>query len=224
MKFYIDDYEENDYENEDIDSYLKWNYLLRNTFIVFSEPRILKKIAPISKRWLANYERTNNCRLPDDYKNFLSTYGAGTFGNNLINIGTPGKEIEEDRTLVVQTLEDYSDIVSSDPKFKAIENGYFFCSGSNGTFFLFDLNSFSSEDVCCDIYVLRIFEPRTISCLGRDFYFFVRELCLNNKIDEWLPNNFSLSSIKEDSEGESLYISECSGVFIPYWVLPESWE
>jgi hypothetical protein len=216
MLFYI-------YDDDDLDSSLKWNYLLQNTFIVFTEPRILNKLVPISKQWIASYEQKNSYILPQDYKDFINTYGAGHFGNNNVNILTPGAKCEEERVLAMQVLRDSFDALNLDPKFKIVENGYFFGHASSGTSFILDLNSYSSEDLCCDIYVINLSIEPLIICLGRDFYFFIRELCLNNKIDEWLLEGFSLSQEEEDDEGQQKDISTCSGVFIPYWTLPESW-
>jgi hypothetical protein len=225
MKFYIYDVDDN---FEDSDSYSKWDYLLQNTLILFAEPRILKKIVPISKKWLTKYEQTNNFRLPDDYKNFLSTYGGGGFGNNAIGITTPlnEKEREEERDRVVQALQRDSDVFTQNPQFNVVKNGYIFGCSEGGTYFLFDLNSFRVEDACCDIYVFSILCPHIfISCLGRDFFYFVRELCLNNKIDEWLPDNISLSTeIEENEEEEPVDLSELNCVFIPSWELPRSWQ
>lgn len=221
MSFYICD-NDDDYS----DSFTKWDYLLQNTLILFTDPRVLKKIVPISKNWLISYEQKNNYILPEDYKNFLNTYGAGCFGNNDIRILMPGTDIEECCFLANQNLINYFALPNHDPKFDIVKSGYFFGIASGNISFIFDLNSYKNEDSSCDIYVLNLAIEPSITCLGRDFYYFIRELCLNNKIDEWLPEDFSLSH--EDEEEDEDYeqqkdISELPGIFIPYWILPKSW-
>lgn len=83
---------------------------------------------------------------------------------------------------------------------KIIESAYLFGSG-NDVCFIFDLRTYTEQDQSCDIYGI-VSEEEIIYYLGRDFFVFIRDICIERKFGDKFPELFigiGDDEIKKDS-------------------------
>jgi hypothetical protein len=187
----------------------KWKDLKRHSGleVVISEHATKMKLSTIQD--LETFESLNKIILPNEYKEFCMIYGEGIFGINLFNIwclpcsSNNGAEEEDMSARDIfyydnDMIDNYKTGCYWDEGFETIlESALFFGQGSQTeTSFIFDLKSYSSTDLSCNIYGIKC-STWNHGCqsstgksyfLGRSFFKFIKEICIENKAELECPS------------------------------------
>jgi hypothetical protein len=182
----------------------KWKDLKQDSKleIVISESATKMKLNKINE--IEAFESFTKIVLPNEYKEFCLVFGEGIFGVNLFNIWClPFYDLIDgifsfDHDIILNCKAGCHWEKSFENK---IESALFFGRGDKyGTYFMFDLSSYSPKDLSYDIYGMNCDtlnysnqESTGISYfLGRSFFRFIKEICIEDKASlecpELLPN------------------------------------
>jgi hypothetical protein len=170
----------------------------------------------INQADLELFESEAGHKLPSEYKKYLEVFGAGGFGLDGFRIDCPNVyNIDAFLGGNVSILESCLETFKIDKKWTSklqglLENSYIFGDGSNKVEFVFDLRTWSNIDQSYDIYGLN-FSTCCFFQIGRDFFEFVRDCCIGEKIRREFPDLIYLGEREDDSELHSR-----SNVFIPF--------
>jgi hypothetical protein len=191
----------------------KWQSLLERMTIVDTESPF-----PCSAENLSEFEQKWGIFLPEDYKEFLQTFGAGILGYDFyiadINDVIP-YDLQDKRTFYKEILQMREEGVKASERQafdrirSLLDNALIFCTTSSGIDFLFDLNSYGL-DKRCDIYVFSTGRGDfDLHCFGRDFYTFVCDYLLGMKSYDSLPKNLRPNDISEVYDAFTPYVYPC---------------
>ena len=179
----------------------KWKDLKRysGVEVIISECATKMKLSTIQD--MDAFESSTKFMLPNEYKEFCMIFGEGIFGINLFNIWclSYGFNDKEELDVIIEDTFSYdNDMIDNyktgchwDESFKnLLESALFFGQGAQSeTSFMFDLKSYSATDSSYDIYGIRCrtwnhgypHSMGVIYFLGRSFFKFIKELCIENQ-------------------------------------------
>jgi len=139
---------------------------------------------------LQKFESEAGFILPQGYKEFSQVFGSGQFGANGFGVGCPDiHDIEghlgnNESMLQGCRHNDTSEWLNEVKEL--LNHAYIFGLGGNKLAFIFDLKSYKESDRSCDIY--GVDSSNDVICyLGRDFFEFVRDICIGNRAKEEFP-------------------------------------
>jgi SMI1 / KNR4 family (SUKH-1) len=170
----------------------KWKDLKQSSKleVVVGESATRMKLNEIHE--IEAFESFTKIILPNEYKEFCLIFGEGIFGINLFNIWSlPSYDLVEDifsfdRDIILNCKAGCHWEKSFENK---IGSALFFGRGDNyGTYFMFDLSSYSPKDLSCDIYGINCNtlnyshqeSAGTSYFLGRSFFRFIKEICIED--------------------------------------------
>jgi hypothetical protein len=202
----------------------KW-WELRNKSVEIVISEYASKMELTTLGIFKKFESYTNIILPNQYKEFCVVFGAGTFGINRFNIWClPNTNIVSSNNTwnLEQILNDHQNIASNLKQGckwtstinKVLDSAIIFGKGDNlGTYFLFDMNSYSADDLSCDIYGfdcdsinLNSQESPGVSYfLGRSFFDFIKNICIGDYAQLHYPELLSRIEIDEDDEPKPDY-------------------
>jgi SMI1 / KNR4 family (SUKH-1) len=154
-----------------------------NPMVTMSEENVL---------WV---EKQSGITLPQGYKEYCQVFGSGTFGGTELRIQIPMDDPCDERENI-NLLRNYPV-----KEFYEIEHGNLPAEIDNlfnhgyqfgGTtmfygFLFFDLRTYSCQDLSCDIYAFLERESIYIYHFGRDFFAFIRDICINDQSQDQFP-------------------------------------
>jgi hypothetical protein len=164
---------------------------------------------------LEKFELKVGYKLPLEYRNYLQIFGEGRFGTEGFCIESPNIydfnafleknisilescfgsfEINKRLTIEIQHL---------------IKNAYIF-GRTDDVILVFDLRTWSSNDQSYDIYGLN-FSSCCYFKIGRNFFEFVRDCCIGEKIKRNFPDLIFIDENEDDLE-----FNDKNNVFIPF--------
>jgi hypothetical protein len=210
----------------------KWNSLLAQTTIKYESydgtHKLTGAVRTSTSEDLARFEAESEILLPHGYKEFCQVFGDGEFGYTQFAVNIPGQKEDQDiitvRTLMIET---YCDTKELDPSgnikyisqnaLSRIENSYRFGTGQGYLHFIFDLTSYSETNLSYDIYAVKCDSNPSITFLGRDFFYFIKNYCLSNRLELSFPHLLGVEYDEDDDDP----ISQ-SGTFFPCFLYLES--
>jgi hypothetical protein len=132
--------------------------------------------------------------IPSGYKEFYLTFGRCSFvdsiGGDYLDMYLNDFDLSITylsflRDSLERLIRDYPNEDFTFYK-TLLGNCFNFAGSSDAQFYLWDLKSYSPKDNSYDIYLVRIDSP-DIFLVGRDFFTFVKDYCLGNKLHMSLP-------------------------------------
>lgn len=171
----------------------KWRELLNAV-------EIITEAKPMSESEIQAFEENIKFKLPIGYKEYLLFFGPGVFGENFIDI--PFSDIESSEMNIGFFRDDNRDFESHLESQDSIDldlwhkkckefnslldRAYVFGSSCKQESYVWDLSTYGELDQSYNIYLISLGSP-DIYLVGRDFYEFIRDYCLGNKVFELLP-------------------------------------
>jgi hypothetical protein len=139
-------------------------------------------------------EARTGLRFPEGYADFCQIFGKGYFGDDWIHFDVPKREnIESYLRSNSEIVDAYSIGIVDNPNFEDIqkqelisllERSWIFGFG-NQVLFLFSQEVYGELNLTCKIYAFDY--DLNLYDLGRDFFAFLEEVCLGERIKEDFP-------------------------------------
>jgi hypothetical protein len=145
---------------------------------------------------ILEFEQIAGFTLPEQYKEFCMVCGGMFFDKTELEIFQVG--FYDIQTYLEEDLEKRSICIdSNDGQYEMqelVENSRHFGLGNGYTFLRWDLRTYSENDKSYDIYVVRDWGNGTMDALnlGRDFYRFIKDYCIGQKINREFAEILSL--------------------------------
>lgn len=151
----------------------------------------------LTESQLKDFESQTGLILPQGYREFCQVFGAGGFGLGGFFIDHPDiDEIEAQlgsNQCILEackgTLEAYKGNYYSSRSNQIdelLDNAYLFGGGSGLVAFVFDLRTYNEQDSSYDIYGINC-DSDFVCYLGRDFFEFVRDICIGERAQAEVP-------------------------------------
>ena len=182
----------------------------------------------LTESQLEDFELQTGLTLPQGYQEFCQVFGAGKFGfAHGFFIDSPDIDnIEAELGSSQCILESCGSSEWSSEVKELLENAYLFGGGDGLVAFIFDLRTYREEDRSYDIYGINCYDNLTFY-LGRDFFEFVRDICIGERAQAEFPE-LLLGGLLDFDRDDPRYKST---TFIVYPVLSklpdeerEEWE
>jgi hypothetical protein len=148
-------------------------------------------LRPCPEAELLAFEAESGIILPDSFKGFCQVFGGGSFCE-MIDIWCP-PDIALSQEFIGYHQQDMRSMREADPKrfnSKLVETflntALIFGTSSRQESFVWDLRTYSRDDLSYDIYLLHIGSPDAYF-VGREFTEFITEYCLGDKAFRILP-------------------------------------
>lgn len=145
---------------------------------------------------ILEFEQTAGFILPEQYKEFCMVCGGMYFEKTEISILQVG--FYDVQTYLDEDFEKRDICISyNDGQYEMqelVQNSRLFGRGSGYIFLIWDLRTYRENDKSYDIYLLRDWGNGTMDALnlGRNFYAFVRDYCIGQKINREFADLLSL--------------------------------
>lgn len=157
---------------------------------------------------LQKFESQADLILPQGYREFCQIFGSGQFGWDGFFIDSPDideieKQLGSDRCIFEAckgNLEAYKGNYYSSQSNEIdelLDNAYLFGGGSGLIAFVFDLRTYNEQDLSYDIYGINC-DSDFVCYLGRDFFEFVRDICMGDRAKQEFPELLLGSSLDFD--------------------------
>ncbi|MGB8689037.1 MAG: SMI1/KNR4 family protein [Microcoleus sp.] len=147
-------------------------------------------LSTLTEDQLQKFESEVGFILPQGYREFCQVFGAGRFGWDGFFVNCPDVDdieghLGENESLLESCK--YNDISEWSSEIKELlNNAYLFGGGGGLVAFIFDLRTYREEDRSCDIY--GVDSSNNFIChLGRDFFEFIRDICIGDRAKEEVP-------------------------------------
>jgi hypothetical protein len=174
----------------------QWKSLLSELEVVHSDAT--NPMLTMSEERILEAEQKSGITLPQAYKEYCQVFGSGAFGGSELRILTPEyafrnsdyEDINFNYLTNFPVKYFYESEYGSIPAEidELFNHGYLFgfpvmFSG----YLFFDLSTYSNQDLSCDIHAF--LEPNSIYIyhFGRDFFAFIRDICVNNQTQAQFP-------------------------------------
>jgi SMI1 / KNR4 family (SUKH-1) len=196
---------------------MRWQNLLDRTEVTEGET-----LSPCTKAEMLEVEAGLGVTLPHDYKTFCQIFGGGQLGDVYIH-RLDRRHLDPYADGNKETIVEYREVIELfdiqilDIVDRIVNTG--FCFGTVGgvpLYFYFDLQTYSSVDESCDIYMISFDERFGFYMLGRNFFVFVNNFVLGTNANDIL-GLIQNDSIKIAENRESLLhsLNESPKIFIP---------
>jgi hypothetical protein len=171
----------------------RWQSLLEEVEIVITPFSLTSRLQTASEEQLTEFEQMAGFLLPQGYKEFLQVFGHGMFGYNEFRINCP--QVDKSYISTMHLSQSAARIVYEDHRdevpleiLELFNASFQFGSGSRYYhLFFFDLRSYSELDLSYDFYTLIERKGAHIYNLGRDFFSFIRDVCIGDKAEADFP-------------------------------------
>ncbi len=168
----------------------KWQELLNHY-------KIEGEIAPVISEVLNEFESQVGILLPSQYKEFCQTFGSGMFAKTEFYIDCPSIEkldilLMSDTEMIGACKNAYKNYGSPVRIMELLDSAYVFGSGQGYVLFFFDLKTYNEEDESYDIWGVGEPSSRDLAIynLGRNFYQFIYDICLDWSMEKSYPEIF----------------------------------
>lgn len=146
----------------------------------------------LTEAQLSDFESQTGLILPQGYREFCQVLGAGGFGLGGFFVDGPqldniGANLNSNQGILGACLETFKyDSPESSEIEELLNNAYLFGGAPGRISLIFDLRTYREQDRSYDIYAIGCEDP--FSCyLGRDFFEFVRDICMGDLAQEEFP-------------------------------------
>ncbi|MEG4964018.1 MULTISPECIES: SMI1/KNR4 family protein [unclassified Microcoleus] len=145
-------------------------------------------LSTLTEDQIQKFESQAGLILPEGYREFCQVFGSEKFGKDGFFIDVPDIDdieghLDENESLLDSCKD--SSLWSSEVK-ELLDNSYLFGGGCGLVACIFDLRTYREQDRSYDIYGVNCNHDFTCH-LGRDFFEFVRDICIGERAKAEFP-------------------------------------
>jgi hypothetical protein len=147
-------------------------------------------ISILDQEDIVAFESVFGKKMPVEYRNFLKVFGTGTFGVDGVSIhdfqlSDIEGQLRANAGILENHVSDYKRAMKWSNEFQdLIDNCYLFGFGEVDISFVFDLRTWDEKDQSYDIYGVEHANSFCYYRVGRDFFDFIQECCINDNLKD----------------------------------------